>query len=155
SDNANYSHLTWKEIATLASNPNYEIGNHTYNMHKLKPRFGVTRMKGESVDTYLTTVGADISRMQQCLKTKSNVDCYIFAYPFGALDKDCKKMLISMGFKTMLNCTEGVNKIERGNMETLYSLKRYNRDGKYSTSTLLNKIAQGEKKLKERELKAS
>ena len=139
-DNPNYSHVTWDEIAQMSADGVFEAGNHTYNMHKYKPRFGVAQKSGESDENYATALVADIGKLQQKLFELTNKECKIFAYPFGKYSKLSETTLCGMGFRITLSCNEGVSTIKRGRPETLHLLKRINRSGRYDTQTLLQKL---------------
>lgn len=140
--NPNYSHLTWEQIKELAQSGHFEIGNHTYNMHQYKPRFGIAQVSGEADNDYRKNITQDILRLQNILRQKSGVSCQVFAYPFGKYSQTGKEVLVSLGFDMLLTCNEGVNHITAGNTQSLLSLRRYNRDPSYSAAQLLNKIAQ-------------
>lgn len=149
--NPNYSHLTWEQIKNLSESGNFEIGNHTYNMHNYQPRFGVGKKAGESEAAYRDAVRSDVGKLQGVLKEKSGVMPVVFAYPFGKYTLEAKEELISLGFRMMLNCNEGVTRIVRGEPETLYNVRRINRAGGYATQDFINKMEKYRiKKLSER-----
>ena len=139
--NPNYSHLTWEEIKTLNKSGIFEIGNHTYNMHKYTPRFGIMPKNGEDKELYAENLKADIGRCQEYLELKSGVNCVCFAYPFGRYNQTAEKTLKDMGFKVILTCSEKNNVIHKGDKDCLLRLNRYNRDSHYSTSELISKIS--------------
>lgn len=138
--NPNYSHLTWEQISELAQSGCFEIGNHTYNMHKYKPRFGVMPIQGESKEEYEKNFRNDVTRLQRKLEESTGYAPTVFAYPFGKYNSDIKNELIDMGFKMLLTCNEGVNVIRKNETDELFRLKRINRSGKYSTDTVLAKM---------------
>lgn len=135
--NPNYSHVTWEQVGILAESGCFEIGNHTYNMHKYKPRFGIMPKDGESEEEYAENLRADIMRLQIKIEESAGYRPQVFAYPFGQYDKEIKARLIDMGFKMLLTCNEGVNVIKKGDSENILRLKRINRKGSYSTSTVI------------------
>lgn len=140
SGNPNYSHLTWDEIAELAKSPNFEIGHHTYALHKYKPRFGVSRLYNESEEQYSRIMTEDLLRLNDILRDKCEVTPMVFAYPFGRHNELFEKILRENDFKITLTCREGINLVERGNKESLCRLKRFNRSGKYSTEKIMDLI---------------
>lgn len=142
-DNPNYSHLTWKEISTLHKSGKIEIGNHTYGMHVYKPRFGVGQMEGESETQYRAAVKEDAGRLQTELSRRSGVTPVVFAYPFGKYTTPAKEELLSLGFRMLFTCNEGVTTVVRGDSTTLHYVRRFNRNGKMSTKTLLEEIESG------------
>ncbi len=138
--NPNYSHLTWSQIGELAQSGCFEIGNHTYNMHKYKPRFGVMPIDGESKEEHENNLTNDIMRLQTKIEESTGYAPTVFAYPFGKYNSEIKSELKEMGFKMLLTCNEGVNVIRRNDADALLRLKRINRSGKYSTDTVLSKM---------------
>ena len=139
-DNPNYSHITWDEIAQMSDNGVFEAGNHTYNMHKYKPRFGIAQKVGESDSEYTQALVNDIGKLQQKLFELTNKECRIFAYPFGKYSSLSEATLSGMGFRITLTCNEGVSTIKRGHPESLHLIKRINRSGNYDTQTVLQKL---------------
>lgn len=140
-DNPNYSHATWDEIAELANGNVMEIGNHTYNMHNYKPRFGIAQKYGETDQQYVKALRDDIGKLQKILFEYTGKQCRALAYPFGKYNTIAEQTLIEMGFRIMFTCNEGVSTITRGKPESLYKLKRINRSGKYDVETVMNKIS--------------
>lgn len=138
--NPNYSHLTWEQIGELAASGYFEIGNHTYNMHKYKPRFGIMPIYGESEETYREKITADISRLQEKLESAAGLTPNVFAFPFGKYNDVSTEVLTEMGFEMMLTCNEGVNVVARGDVSALTRVKRINRSGSYSTDTVMAKL---------------
>lgn len=138
--NPNYSHLTWPQIKELADSGCFEIGNHTYNMHQFKPRFGVDKELDETVGAYKENISNDIMRLQKILKDKCKVTCNVFAYPFGKYNDISKEILLKLGFKMLFTCNEGINTIKAGEPDGLHYLKRINRDCKYTSEELLKMI---------------
>lgn len=142
-DNPNYSYLTWDEIAAMRESREAEIGNHTYAMHEMHPRFGAGRMEGESDEHYAAALRADIGKMQTALCEKSGTETAIFAYPFGKYNCVSRKVLCEMGFRMILTCNEGVSTVRRGDPSSLLSLCRFNRCGRVSTAHMMREITEG------------
>jgi len=138
--NPQYSHLTWEQTRQIRDSGRFEVGNHTYDMHNHRGRLGVTKKRGESFDEYRAALEKDIGKLQKDLTDKSGITPNIFAYPFGKYSKETKKILRGMGFEAIFTCNEGINKISRGDTETLLRLKRYNRPGKCSTEKFFEKL---------------
>ena len=138
--NPNYSHLTWEQTRQLKDSGRFEIGNHTYDMHRQRGRLGVTKLRGECSEDYRKALEADIGRLQKNLTEKSGVTPNVFAYPFGKYCKDTPQILKDMGFEAIFTCNEGINNIRRGDYDTLLALKRYNRPGGKSTERFFSKL---------------
>ena len=132
-DNPNYSHVTWDEVAEMSNGGTMEIGNHTYNMHNYKPRFGIAQKCGETDEQYVAALKNDIGKLQKILFEHTGKQCRVLAYPFGKYSSLAEQRL-------MFTCNEGVSTIYRGKPDSLYKLKRINRSGQYDTATVMNKI---------------
>ncbi len=137
-DQPEYSHLTWEEIAYLARTGIFEVGSHTYKMHAYKPRFGIKRMRGESLEDYRRALNDDLDRIDQALLQKSGVYPVCFAYPFGAYDDESERIVKSR-YDAIFTCYEVVNRLKRGDSAKLSKLYRINRDGTLTTQSFLNK----------------
>lgn len=138
--NPNYSHLTYSQIAEMSKSGYFEIGNHTYNLHNLAPRYGISQLPCEDDERYRNILTNDLALLQETLTKESGVTPICFAYPFGKFTASSKKIIMDMGFKMIFNCSEKVNKIKQGDYNTLLRLQRINRDSNYSTSKLISKI---------------
>lgn len=137
--NPNYSHLTWEEIGKMHASGVFEIGNHSYDMHNYRPRFGISQKAGESDDAYRASLQNDVSKLQSVLKEKSDVTPTVFAFPFGKYNTLAKETLADLGFRVMLTCNETVPVIEKGDPKSLWQLGRYNRDPEYDMDAFLAK----------------
>ena len=132
-DNPNYSHLTWAEIKEMQESGVFEVGNHTYNMHKFKPRYGVAKMYNEDNATYAANLKKDVMQLEDKFQSECGFRTNVFAFPFGKYSKESIDILSSLGFKAFLTCNEHINHLEFGNKEKLRGLGRYNRDGRKTT----------------------
>lgn len=138
--NPNYSHLTWEQIKFLRDSEIFEIGNHTYDMHKFKPRYGIMPKPGESGEDYEKALAGDAGRLQDKL-AEYGVYPKVFAYPFGRYSDTAREILLGAGFKMFLTCNEGVSVVKFGDPGSVFAVKRINRRGNYSTDAVLEKIA--------------
>ena len=132
-DNPNYSHLTWSEIKVLQESEYFEIGNHTYNMHNFKPRYGIGKKPSEDYEAYKKSLTEDVSKLEDCFKDKCGFTTNIFAYPFGKYSEESYEILSELGFKAFLTCNEGINHLTKGDASKLKHLKRFNRSGLMTT----------------------
>ena len=128
-DNPNYSYLTWDEIKELKESGVFEIGNHTYAMHKYKPRFGIGKLPNEDAETYKNSLTADVLKLEDKFYSQCGFKTNIFAYPFGKYEKESGSILSQLGFEAFLTCNEGINKLTKGDTSQLSHLKRINRNG--------------------------
>ena len=141
SANPNYSHLTWREMSDAFATGMVEFGNHTHRMHRFRPRYGIMPVGTESTNEYHENLRADIKAANDLIESAGVPRPTTFAYPFGKYSAESRELLIDMGFDALLTCNEKVNKIRRGDPTCLHSLGRFNRDGNYSTETILKKIS--------------
>lgn len=141
--NPNYSHLTWKQIKELEESGVFEIGHHSYNMHNYKPRFGVKQMKDETNDNYVVNFIQDVDKLESKFKENKISKPIVYAYPFGEYNNTAKNILLSKDYKMMLTCNEGVSIVKQGDKSSLYTLKRYNRAGQYSSLDILKRVETG------------
>jgi len=138
--NASYSYFNWEQIKELNDGATFEIGNHSYDMHNKSPRFGITRMSGESDAHYKAALTKDIMKLQNKLTADCGVTPVCFAYPFGSYSKFAREALAEMGFKLILNCEERRNLISEGDSGVLLNVCRFNRDAFISTQSFFEKM---------------
>ncbi|MEG0691916.1 MAG: polysaccharide deacetylase family protein [Oscillospiraceae bacterium] len=137
----NYSHLSWDQLREMQQSGVFEIQNHSYDMHQTQssPRYGIRMKKGESDEDYKTALLNDIGGLSDQITNEIGVTPTVFAYPFGALNKQSRPILEELGFKIILTCEEKVNSISPDD-ELPLKLKRYNRASKYSTYDYYSKL---------------
>ena len=121
--NPNYSHLTSEQIRLAVDSGLVEIGNHTHAMHRFKPRFGISRLKGEGDDEYRVSLIEDIEKAQKFIEASGVARPVTFAWPFGKYTTEARDILIDeFGFRAFLTCNEWVNTVTRGRKESLYGM---------------------------------
>ena len=133
-DTLAYAHLSWPELAELASSGVMELQYHSWDMHQLSPRRGCSRMRGESDAAYRAALEKDLERFRAAA-----ADCGVplvpgAAYPFGAYGPDTEAVLRENGVRVTFSCAEKVN-VLTGEAAELFSLGRFNRaSGKSSAA---------------------
>jgi len=132
-----YSHITFKQMKEAQDTGHIEFGNHTHAMHKFKPRFGIMPVSGECSYEYSKKLKSDIQKAQKLLTDSGVNKPKTFAYPFGKFSRDSRNMLLDLGFRALLTCTEKTNTIKKGEPKTLHQLGRFNRDGSYTTEEFI------------------
>lgn len=138
--NPNYSHLSWDQMRELCESGVVEFGNHTHAMHAFRPRFGIAAVSGEPTDVYVENLRKDINIAQEWFEKSGVVRPTTFAYPFGKYTPEGKQLLKEMGFRALLTCNEGINQIDKNDPWRMCALRRYNRDGHWTTENLMAKI---------------
>ncbi|WP_294909708.1 polysaccharide deacetylase family protein, partial [uncultured Ruminococcus sp.] len=134
-----YGHISDDNIREMVNSGYVEIQNHSYDMHTLTPRKGVSKKRGESAEDYKNAITSDITKAQNYLE---NVTCKkpsCFVYPFGAKSDGTEEIVRELGFVCTMTCTEEPNVITR-DKESLFELGRYRRDGKESMERLMKSI---------------
>lgn len=138
-----YGHISDDDIREMVNSGYVEIQNHSYDMHTLTPRKGVSKKKSESQEDYKNAVTNDITKAQNYLENVTGKKPSCFVYPFGAKSDGTEKIVRELGFVCTMTCTEEPNVITRDN-ESLFELGRYRRDGKESMESLMKSIRNAE-----------
>ena len=134
-----YGHISDDNIREMVNSGYVEIQNHSYDMHTLTPRKGVSKKRGESAEDYKNTVTNDITKAQNYLENVTGKKPSCFVYPFGAKSEGTEEIVRELGFVCTMTCTEEPNVITR-DKESLFELGRYRRDGKESMEKLMKSI---------------
>lgn len=134
-----YGHISDNDIRKMVNSGYVEIQNHSYDMHTLTPRKGVSKKRGESDEDYKNTVTSDITKAQNYLENVTGKKPSCFVYPFGAKSDGTEEIVRELGFVCTMTCTEEPNVITR-DKESLFELGRYRRDGKESMEKLMKSI---------------
>lgn len=135
-----YSYLNASELRALKSSGVVELGNHTWDMHRIKGRKGIKRVSGETEETYRRKLIADAKKCHDFVADICGVDMNVYTYPYGYYSAQAREILKSQGYEAMLTCNEGMNYLKRGGEKDLLGLKRYNRPSKYSTKAFFDKM---------------
>lgn len=134
-----YGHISDDNIREMVNSGYVEIQNHSYDMHTLTPRKGVSKKKGESQEDYKNAVTSDITKAQNYLENVTGKKPSCFVYPFGAKSDGTEEIVRELGFVCTMTCTEEPNIITR-DKESLFELGRYRRDGKEGMENLMKSI---------------
>lgn len=134
-----YGHISDGDINEMVNSGYVEIQNHSYDMHTLIPRKGVSKKRGESQEDYKNAITSDITKAQNYLENVTGKKPSCFVYPFGAKSEGTEEIVRELGFVCTMTCTEEPNVITR-DKESLFELGRYRRDGKESMESLLKLI---------------
>lgn len=119
-----YGCAGWEQLKSAMENNTFTVENHTYNLHSLKGRKGITKLPGESYESYKKTVGEDISKAQSLISQNTGVTPLCFTYPYGAFDDYSQRLIKELGFSSSLTATERLNTISR-NSDSLFGLGRF------------------------------
>ncbi len=134
-----YSYLTWDDISEISKNPNIEIGNHTYSMHTTSERKGCSKLSYETEQQYHEILSENILKLQNKLKSETDITPISFAYPFGYISRESIPILKNSGIMITFTCYERPNYIIKDS-DCLYGINRYNRSGNISTNEFMRNL---------------
>lgn len=139
---AEYSHITWKQIKEMTAGGRVEIGNHSYNMHfnNGTGRSGVTQMSGENNNDYRTALEEDILTFNSMFLKNVGYIPEIYTYPFGRFSNLTEDIIKKCGFSAVFTCHEK-RIVPNSSEDWLYKLGRYNRSGKENTESFFKKLS--------------
>ena len=120
------SNLSWEAAGEMAERGTVELICHTWDMHRLSPRRGCSRMSGESEAAYRAALWRDFSRFQERSAAHGVSVTPAVAYPYGAYSRATADAAREMGFLAAFTCDEKVNRLTRAEGELL-RLGRFNR----------------------------
>lgn len=139
--NSSFGYMRWCDIKELSQTSNIEFANHSYDFHSISSkRYGTEKNKHESTLEYINVFHQDTQKLQSEFLSNCSFHPVIYTYPFGSYSKESSRVLKKMGFLITLSCTEGINKISK-DTDCLYLLKRYNRDGRPSSSEFFSRLS--------------
>lgn len=130
--NLSYSHFSWPALETLQHSSAVELAAHTYDMHSLKKRKGCKIMQGENVNSYRTAFNHDLDQLEQRFTEYIGTKPTVFAYPYGLICSESKKILQEHGYRILFTCNQRINLLS-GDPKELLNLGRFNRPSNIST----------------------
>ena len=139
-DGSLHTCMGWEEAALAAACPRLELANHSYYFHRLTSRKGSARMPGEAPDHWRDAFRADVQTMQDAMAENCGLRPLCYAYPFGQITEGADDVLREMGFRVSLTCNEHRSVLTSGDKNCLFSLGRFNRDGRWSTDGFMERL---------------
>ena len=133
---ANYSYLNRDEIKELTSHSLVEVQNHSYGLHS---GAGALPHNKESYEDYKTRLLEDLKKCDEIIK-ECGGNPTVFTCPFGKYGKFTVRAVKEAGYKAMLICEEGINRIEKGDLNALFRLKRFIRPSGKDSECYFRKI---------------
>lgn len=130
-----YSYLNRRELTELAAHSSVEIQNHSYRLHS---GIGAMPVRGESYEHYAARFTADLLRCDEIIR-EAGGNPNVFTCPFGKYNDFTVRAVKAAGYKAMLICEEGINKLTAGDTEKLFRLKRFNRPSGIPSERFFNK----------------
>lgn len=129
-----YEYLEWEDVAKYADDEHIEWGIHSYNLHRLKTRKGVSKIKGEDEQTYRKLFRQDTTKMLQNFEN-IGIKPIVYTYPYGLFTKESEEILEELNIPFTLTCGESSCTIKAGRLPRL--LGRFNRSGLDKLSSIL------------------
>ena len=139
-DGSPHTCMSWDDTALAAASPRLELANHSYYFHHLTGRKGSAQQVGEPWEHWKEAFSADVQAMQKAMQENCGLSPLCYAYPFGQLTPGADALLQDLGFRVSLTCNEEKSLLTSGKSGCLFSLGRYNRDGRLSTDTFMKKL---------------
>lgn len=137
--NPAYSYLDWQDVSVLRNSGHVEICNHSYDMHRLEGRRGVSQLEGESYEDYRKIFLNDTTKLQTLCDEHCGFQPNVYTYPFGINCESSRRLVKNMGFEASLGVEGKMNIIKKGDEGCLFGLYRYNRSGVISTEEFMKK----------------
>lgn len=141
------SDCAYMNIATveeMLTSGTFEIASHTYDMHKLNPRKGCSKMKNESEYDYATSFGNDLKEFNELYFESFATTTDIIAFPYGEYSQLTVDIAKEEGYKIMLTCEEKINIINNNDNSPII-LGRYNRPHGKSSEKFFSHIINSKK----------
>jgi peptidoglycan/xylan/chitin deacetylase (PgdA/CDA1 family) len=137
-----HGHLTWTQIREMQESGHVEFGGHTFNMHKMWPRKGATRMENESLCEFREIFGRDTRQTGERFADKLNTAPVAFAFPFHDVCDDAVGILKEHGYRAFFTYrgNKTVNTVTFGEPESLHNLYRINRSRFRSAEDILRSV---------------
>lgn len=137
-------HFDYNQAKEMMDSGYIDIGSHSYDLHQVEldgkdHRQGVLQKKNEDFIEYMKIFKEDSNKMKNLALEKLNHELIVFTYPYGFSNKVTEKMLKDLGYKSTITIEDGVNTITR-DPNSLYNLKRVNRDANLSSEDLIESI---------------
>lgn len=122
--------MSWEQARLIDASPNGAVGCHTYNLHSTdtRKRLGVVRTENESFREWEHMFRYDLALAKYFFKENS-LEVTAFAYPYGSFSAEADRILRESGYKVTVTTEKGINKIEVGDIESLYLMMRISMDG--------------------------
>lgn len=139
-DGSLHAGMSWEDAAQAAASPRLELAGHSYYFHHLAGRKGAARKKGESLSDWKAALTSDTLSLQETMLERCGVTPLAYAYPFGRISEGADGVLQELGFRVTLSCREIRSQLTSGDAGCLYSLGRFNRDGRLSTADFMAKL---------------
>ena len=138
-DGSRHACMSWEDAANAVQSPRLELANHSYYFHHLSSRKGSAKRAGESLADWQAALTSDTMAMQNAIEEHCGMAPLAYAYPFGQITPGADSVMEKLGIHITFSCNEMRSVITSG-QGGLYSLGRFNRDGRMSTQDFMNRL---------------
>lgn len=132
--------MSWEALAQADVLPRLTLANHSYYFHHTAPRFGAGRRQGEAQSVWAERFRADTLAMQEAMAAHGCAEPVLYAYPYGQVEAGADAILSELGFAVSFSCRERINLLPAGEREALFSLGRFNRDGRLTSAQIFDRL---------------
>lgn len=139
-DGSLHSCMSWQDTKQAATQPRLELACHSYYFHHLDGRKGASCKVGESLADWQAAFCSDTQAIRKALTEHTGIPPLCYAYPFGQITQGADALLKEMGLRVSLTCSEQRSTLTSGDPDCLFSLGRYNRDGRLRTEAFMEKL---------------
>ncbi len=139
-DGSPHSCMGWEDVRRAAQCPRLELAAHSYYLHHLSPRLGAGMKAGEAAPAWRALVEQDTRRLLEAMEARCGVTPLCYAYPYGSIAPGADGLMAELGFRVTLSCREAVSTVQAGDPQSLFSLGRWNRDGRWTTEAFLSRL---------------
>lgn len=139
-DGSPHSSMRWEDMAQAARElPRITLADHSYALHSTRPRLGCSRLPGESREHWQQIFLEDTEKMQRAMEDICGSAPYIYAYPYGSVPEGADALLRQQGFAMTFSCYERPCVLRQGDRDGLFSMGRFNRDGRLQSADFLDR----------------
>ena len=136
-DGSLHTCMSWEDTRQAASLPRITLACHSYYFHHIGSRMGAAKKQGERTADWQAAFRADTDAMVNAMTARCGVTPLCYAYPYGQIAEGADAILADLGFQITLSCYEKRSVLQSGDPGCLFSLGRFNRDGRLDTETFM------------------
>ncbi|MCX7921326.1 MAG: polysaccharide deacetylase family protein [Clostridia bacterium] len=138
-------HFTWEQGREMYESGHIDIQNHTFDLHEPNEteypyRRGVLQKKDELDGPYSIVLKQDCLKMNNLIEANVGNKVIALTYPFGAFSHLSEQVMYELGYKLTLTTKPGINRIKKGDPQSLFELKRINASYELPSKDLVDKL---------------
>ena len=144
-----FPHFDFAQAREMTESGLISIQSHTYDMHQSKAAEGSEKVRenlmyfiGESLREYVTALENDVIIEKTVLENNIGKAVIGMAYPMGRYNGLVELVLRKNGIRVSFATTEGANYIKKKDVNSLYSLNRYNMYNSVTAEKLLELLSE-------------